>query len=60
MQDDLDRLPRFLASGAAFLLLLAACTIHYMPRDFAIVLVSWMLLSLSVTMSFGHCVLNEP
>ena len=58
--DDENRLPRLLASCVAVLLVMTACIIHYLPREFAILVVSWAILSLSVGISFGHCVLNEP
>ena len=59
-QNDEDRLPRLLISCVIGLLLMATCMLHYLPREFAMVLVSWAMLSLSVGISFGHCVLNEP
>jgi hypothetical protein len=60
-QDDEDRLlPMLLASSVLVLLLLATCMFHYLPREFAMVVVSWSMLSISVGISFGHCVLNEP
>jgi len=59
-RDEENRLPRLLASCVALLLVMAACMIHYLPREFAMVVVSWAMLSLSVGISFGHCVLNEP
>jgi hypothetical protein len=59
-QDDENRLPRLLASCVVVVLVLAACMFHYMPREFAMVGVSWAMLSISVGISFGHCVLNEP
>jgi hypothetical protein len=57
---DEDRLPRLLASCVAALLVMAACMFHYLPREFALIFVSWAMLSISVGISFGHCVLNEP
>ena len=59
-QDDKNRLPRLLASCLAGLLVMATCMFHYLPREFAMVVVSWAMLSISVGISFGHCVLNEP
>ena len=59
-QDEENRLPRLLASCVAGLILLAACMIHYLPREFAMFVISWAMLSISVGISFGHCVLNEP
>ena len=58
--EDNDRLPRFLASCLAALLVLAAGMLHYLPREYAMIVISWAMLSLSVGISFGHCVLNEP
>ncbi|MSP01637.1 MAG: hypothetical protein EXR07_11405 [Acetobacteraceae bacterium] len=60
IQDDEDRLPRLLASSVAILVVLSACMIHYLPRELAVIAVSWVMLSVSVGISFGHCVLNEP
>jgi hypothetical protein len=60
IQEDEGRLPRLLASCVALLLLLAACVFHYLPRELAMIVISWSMLSLSVGISFGHCVLNEP
>jgi hypothetical protein len=59
-QDDEDRLPRLLVSCVMALLFLAVCMIHYLPRELAMIVVSWVMLSISVGISFGHCVLNEP
>ena len=59
-QDDEDRMPRLMAFCAAALLVLAACMIRYLPRELAMFMVSWVMLSISVGISFGHCVLNEP
>ena len=59
-QDDEDRLPALLASFVVALLIMATCMIHYLPRELAMIMVSWMMLSISVGVSFGHCVLNEP
>jgi hypothetical protein len=59
-QDDENRLPRLLASCVVVLLIMAACMFHYLPREFAMFVVSWAMLSISVGISFGHCVLNEP
>ena len=60
LQDDEERLPMLLASCVVVLVVMTACLIHYLPRDFAVIAVSWAMLSLSVGISFGHCVLNEP
>jgi hypothetical protein len=60
LTDDEDRLPMFLASSVAVLVVLAACMFHYLPREYAMFVFSWAMLSLSVGISFGHCVLNEP
>lgn len=59
-QDDVDRLPRLLVSCVAALLILASGLFHYLPRELAMIVVSWVTLSISVGISFGHCVLNEP
>ena len=60
-QDDEDRLlPILLASCVLVLLPMATCLFHYLPREFAMIVVSWSMLSISVGISFGHCVLNEP
>lgn len=59
-QDDEYRLPRLLASCVVALLIMATCMLHYLPREFAMIVVSWSMLSISVGISFGHCVLNEP
>jgi len=49
-----------MVSCVAALLFLAACMFHYLPRELAMIMVSWVMLSISVGISFGHCVLNEP
>jgi hypothetical protein len=59
-QEDENRLPRLLASCVVVLLVMATCMFHYLPREFAMIVVSWAMLSISVGISFGHCVLNEP
>ena len=59
-QEDAGRLPGLLASCVAVLLIMATCMFHYLPREIAMVVVSWAMLSISVGISFGHCVLNEP
>jgi len=59
-QEDETRLPRLLASCMVLLLVMATCMFHYLPREFAMFVVSWVMLSISVGISFGHCVLNEP
>jgi hypothetical protein len=60
VKEDQDRLPMLLASCVVMLLLMATCLFHYLPREFAMIIVSWAMLSISVGVSFGHCVLNEP
>ena len=60
IQDEEDRLPRLFVACVVGLLILAACTLHYLPRELAMIVVSWTMLSISVGISFGHCVLNEP
>ena len=59
-QDDANRLPMLLASCVVVLLVMTTCMFHYLPREFAMIVVSWAMLSISVGISFGHCVLNEP
>jgi hypothetical protein len=49
-----------LGSFLLLLLFMTACLLHYLPREFAMIVVSWAMLSISVGISFGHCVLNEP
>jgi hypothetical protein len=34
--------------------------LHYLPRELAVIAISWAMLSISVGVSFGHAVLNEP
>lgn len=58
--DEEDRLPGVLIACVVALLLVATCMFHYLPRELAMIMVSWMMLSISVGISFGHCVLNEP
>ncbi len=60
MRDDDDCLLPLLASSVVLLLVLSAGLIHYLPRDLAVVAVSWAMLSVSVGIGFGHCVRNEP
>ena len=60
IEDDENRLPRLLVSCVVVLLIMATCMFHYLPREFAMFAVSWAMLSISVGISFGHCVLNEP
>ena len=57
---DKERLARLLALCVVGLLILATCAFHCLPRQFAMILVSWTMLSLSVGISVGHGVLNEP
>jgi hypothetical protein len=59
-RDDEDRLARLLVACVGVLLILATCMFHYMPGELAMIVVSWAMLSISVGISFGHCVLNEP
>jgi hypothetical protein len=59
-QCDEEWLPRLLATCVMGLLILAACMFHYLPRQFAMIAISWIMLSVSVGISFGHAVLNEP
>jgi hypothetical protein len=59
-QDNEVRLPMLLASCVVLLLVMATCLLHYLPRELAMIVVSWAMLSISVGISFGHCVLNEP
>lgn len=60
IHDNVGGLPRILASYAAILLVLSAFVLNFLPREFAVVLVSWFTLSISVGITIGHCVLNEP
>jgi dolichol kinase len=57
---DDDYVPRLLAMCVAGLLILAACMLYCLPRPIAIGAISWAMLSISVGVSFGHAVLNEP
>ena len=59
-QNNEERLPGLLVSCVVALLILATCMFHYLPREFAMIVVSWVMVSVSVGVSFGHCVLNEP
>ena len=59
-KDDENALLRIWAPCVAVLLVLTICMIRYLPSDFAIVLASWIMLSISVGITFGHCVLNDP
>jgi hypothetical protein len=59
MQDD-NRLPCLLASCLVVLPIITACAIRYVPRELAMVIITWMMVSISVGVSFGHCVLNDP
>jgi hypothetical protein len=59
-QQDEHGLPMLLASSLVLLLILATCMLRYLPREFAMLAISWAMLSISVGISFGHCVLNEP
>ncbi len=49
-----------LAISMMLLLALTTCMIRFLPSDFVLVMVSWIMLSVSVGVTFGHCVLNEP
>jgi hypothetical protein len=51
---------RPLFACVAVLLVITACVLHYLPRDFAMIVVTWSMLSVSVGIWFGHGVLNEP
>lgn len=55
-----ERLPRLLATCVMGLLIMAIGLLHYLPRQFAMIAISWAMLSISVGVSFGHAVLNEP
>jgi hypothetical protein len=59
-QDDENRLFGLLFSCVATLLIMATCVFHYLPRDLAIIVVSWGMSSVAVGIWFGHGVLNEP
>jgi hypothetical protein len=59
-QFDDKRLLRLLATCVVGLLIMATCMFHYLPRQFAVIAISWAMLSISVGISFGHAVLNEP
>jgi hypothetical protein len=59
-QNDEERLPRLLATCVIGLLIMATCMFHYLPRQLAMIAISWVMLSISVGISFGHGVLNEP
>jgi hypothetical protein len=58
--DNYDRLPKLLTSALALLLILGTGMFHYLPREVAVIVVSWAMLSISVGISFGHFVLNDP
>jgi hypothetical protein len=55
-----ERLPRMLATCVIGLLIAAAGMLHYLPRQLAMFAISWVMLSISVGIAFGHAVLNEP
>jgi hypothetical protein len=55
-----DRLPWLVTSFVAFLVVMTACMIRYLPQEFSIFIVSWTALSVSLGIAFGHGVLNEP
>ena len=57
---DEERLPKLLATCVIGLLIMATCMLHYLPRQLAMIAISWVMLSISVGISFGHAVLNEP
>jgi hypothetical protein len=59
-QFDEEGLPRLLVTCVLGLLVMAICMFHYLPRQFAMIGISWAMLSISVGISFGHAVLNEP
>ena len=54
------RLPTLLAGCLAVLLIMATCMLHYLPRDLAMIAITWAMLSVSFGIWFGHGVLNEP
>ena len=54
-----DWLPVLLMSCVAVMVVATACMIRYLPEEFAAIIVSWAMVSLSVGISFGHCVLSE-
>ena len=60
VQRDPDHLTFHLAIYLAGLLFLSACFIQYLPRDVSMVLVTWTMLSLPLSICFGHSVLSEP
>jgi hypothetical protein len=60
MHLDDGRVPRLLAACVVGLLIVMSCMFHYLPRQFALIAISWAMLSISVGISFGHAVLNEP
>jgi hypothetical protein len=39
---------------------MSTCMLHYLPRQLAMAMISWAMLSISVGVSFGHAVLSEP
>lgn len=59
MSDD-DRLLGLLATCVVVLPIIAACMLRYLPREFAMLIITWMMVSISVGLSFGHGVLNDP
>ena len=60
IRDDENRLSGLLASSVAMLLVLTGCLLTCLPREYAMLMMSWVMLSVSVGIGFGHCVLNEP
>jgi hypothetical protein len=55
-----DCTPGLLAWCVAVLLLMVAGALHYLPKDLAMIAVTWPMLSVSVGIWFGHGVLSEP
>ena len=60
MRDNLDGMPGIAISYGAILLVLSVFVLNILPREFAVVLVSWFTLSIPIGITLGHCVLNEP
>jgi len=59
MHDEEERLPYLLIACVVGLVTLYSCAIHCLPREISLFLISWAMLSLSVAITFGHCVLSE-
>ncbi len=60
IDEDEDRVFRLLTPVVLVLILISACAIRYVPGEVAAIAVSWIMLSISVGIGFGHCVRNEP